>query len=53
MDPGISASRLMAVLVLGYLSLVVLLKAQSKVKENRTSGGREGPEKEKLTISCG
>jgi len=43
MDPGISASRTIAVLVLGYLNLVVLLKVQSKVKEilgNRNEGFR-------------
>jgi hypothetical protein len=53
MDPGISASRLMAVLVLGYLSLAVLLRFKSKVKEKGMSGGREGPEKEKSTRCCG
>jgi hypothetical protein len=43
----------MAVLVLGYLSLAVLLRFKSKVKEKGMSGGREGPEKEKSTICCG
>ena len=53
MDPGISASRIPAVLVLGYPKLVILLKSNSKVKEKGMSEGREGPEKEKSTICCG
>ena len=53
MDPEITASRLIAVLVLGYPNLVVLLKPNSKVKEKGMSGAREGPEKEKFTICCG
>jgi hypothetical protein len=40
MDPEISASRISAVLVLGYPYLAVSLKAQAKVKEKRMSGGR-------------
>jgi len=52
MDPGIPASSIM-LLDLGYLNLVLLLKAQSKVKEKGMSGVREGPEKEKFTICCG
>jgi len=51
MDPGISASRLMAVLVLGYLSFAVLLRFKSKVKGKGMSGARGGSEKEKFVKS--
>ena len=51
MDPGIPASRIPAVLVLGYPYLELLLMTDPKVKEKGMSGGREGPEKEKFVKS--